>query len=154
MSRKDSSIWKYLEEKGVLVNGTDAEIKQAKREYKKIYILSYKRKQRQTNPEYSILFSSQNGEHKKVADASKEHKTSITKFIKSAVLAYLDKTYIVPDKEKVAELEQILSQCRNEIKTIAKNRIQPVIDKIQAIEKRISEMEESINNLFRNPPTI
>lgn len=150
--RKNTNLWAYLEEKGVLENGTDEQIKQAKREYKKIYMFNYKRRQRETNPEYIISFSTQKGEHKKVAEASKEHKTSVTKFIKAATLAYLNKTYIVPDKEQVATLEQTLSHCRNEIQRISRNRIQPVQEKIQAIEKRITEMEESINQLLRHPP--
>lgn len=153
-AKQPKGIWAYLEEKGVLEFGTEEQIKRAKQAYKKIYILSYKRKQRQTNPEYIISFSSEKGEHKKVADASKEHKTSITQFIKQATLAYMDKTYIVPDKEKVAELEQILSQCRNDIKTIAKNKIQSVQDQIQAIDRRIAEMEEAIDNLFRHPTEV
>ena len=153
-AKQPKGIWAYLEERGVLEHGTEEQIKRAKQEYKKIYILSYKRKQRQTNPEYIISFSSEKGEYKKVADASKEHKTSITQFIKQATLAYMDKTYIVPDKEKVAELEQILSQCRNDIKTISKNKIQSVQDQIQAIDKRIAEMEESIDSLFRHPTEV
>ena len=150
--RSNSKLWQYLEEQGVLEHGTDEQIKRAKRAYKKIYIFNYKRKQRHANPEYIISFSSQKGEHKKVTEASKEHNTSVTKFIKSATLAYIDKTYLVPDKDQVAELEQTLSQCRNEIQRISRNRIQAVKDLIQAIERRISDMEASINDLFRNPP--
>ena len=151
-SRHKKGIWVFLEEKGVLKNGTDAEIKKAKSEYRKIYLLAYKRKQRQGNAEYVIPLSKFKGEHKRVLEASQSHKTSITAFIKQATLAYLDKRYLVPDKDHVAELEQTLSQCRNEIQRISRNRIQPVKDQIKAIEKRIADMEESINTLFRNPP--
>lgn len=151
-SRHTKGMWKFLEEKGVLEKGTDAEIKQAKKEYRKLYLLAYKRKQRQGSAEYVIALSKHKGEHKRVLEASETHKTSITAFIKQATLAYLDKTYILPDRDRVAELEQTLSQCRNEIQRISRNRIQPVKDQIKAIEKRIAEMEESVNTLFRNPP--
>jgi len=151
-SRHTKGIWKFLEEKGVLENGTDEQIKRAKKEYRKLYIFNYKRKQRQDNTEYVIALSRHKGEHKRVSEASTTHKTSITAFIKQATLAYLDKTYLVPDKDHVAELEQTLSQCRNEIQRISRNRIQPVKDQIQAIEKRIADMEESINTIFRHPP--
>jgi len=150
--RRHTGMWEYLDSLGVLNTGNEEEIKRAKREYRKKYLFHYKRKQRQNNSEFIISFSKPKGEHKKIIDAAKAHHSSPTKFIKDAALAYLEKKYLVPNKEAVANLEYILSDCRNEIRKLSRNRIMPVQEQIFSIEKRIDEMESGIGELFRNPP--
>jgi hypothetical protein len=149
--KNKDGLYSYLDSLGVLENGTEEAIKRAKREYKKRYIREYKRKERQSNCEYIVLLSKQKGEHKIISEAAAEHKSSISKFIKTAALFYLTKRYIVPDKEKVAALELILSDCRNDIKRISKNTIQPIAEKIHAMEFRLEKMESAIDALFRHP---
>lgn len=150
-SKNKDGLYTYLDSLGVLEHGTEEAIKRAKREYKKRYIREYKRKERQSNCEYIILLSKQKGEHKVISEAATEHKSSISKFIKTAALCYLTKKYFVPDKEKVASLELLLADCRNDIKRISKNTIQPIAEKIQAMEVRLGKMESAIDALFRNP---
>ncbi len=147
--RKNSPFWEYLEKKGVLEKGTDEEIKAAKREYKKIYLLDYKRKQREKKPEFTISFSKEKNEYQRVEVEAKRHKLSMSKFIKEAALAYISKTYIVPDRQKVAELEQILSQCLNEVQRITRDRFDR--NKLETIEKRIEKLQSDVDRLFRNP---
>jgi hypothetical protein len=81
------AIWDYLETTGVLENGTDEEIKQAKKAYRKAYYLDYKRNQRANKPEFIVNFSSENGEYSRVKMAAERHKMPMTTFIRSAVLA-------------------------------------------------------------------
>lgn len=145
-------MWAYLDSLGVLEKGTDEEIKRAKKEYRKIYLLGYKRNQRKTKPEFSVLFSKKGDEFKNVSDAAWEHNTSVTNYIKLAVLAYTAKTFLVPDKEQVGRLEQLLSQCRNEIRGVCKNRL--IENKYSLIEKRIDCMENTIAELLRHPPSL
>ena len=144
-------MWAYLESISILENGTKEEIKKAKREYQRIYIREYKRKERQSSTEFIVLLSKDKGELKTISEAAKDHKASISMFIKSAALAYCGKTFLVPDKEKVALFELTLSDCRNEITKLSRNKILPIVDKIEAIEKRIERMELSLDELFRHP---
>ncbi len=153
--RSNNGMWQYLEAVGVLEKGTDAEIKAAKKAYWKKYFLIYKQKQRSTKREYTIIFSNETGEHNRITLASKRHNMSVTAFIHLAALAYIDRTYIVPDRMQVARLEQLLSDCLNEIKTIVKPKERYFWErekKLDAIEKRIEKLEVQINEVFKNPP--
>ena len=156
MSRKNNSgMWEYLDAVGVLEKGTDEEIKAAKKAYRKKYFLEYKQKQRSNKPEYTINFKKENGEHGRISLAAKQHKMTVTSFIRSAVLAYLNRTYIVPDRLQIARLEQLLSDCLNEIKSIIKPKERYFWEqeqRIELIEKRIQNLEAQVNDIFRYPP--
>jgi hypothetical protein len=145
----------YLDSLGILEQGSDAEIKAAKHAYRKHYLLAFKRKQRAARPEFTVNFSKDNGEYERIERAAKRHTMTVTAFVHSAALAYIDNTFLVPNREQVARLEQILSQCLNEIKTITSKKEKFFWEqekKLDAIEKRIEKLEEQINNVFRNPP--
>jgi hypothetical protein len=156
MSRKSNSgMWEYLDSVAVLEKGTDEEIKAAKKAYRKKYFLAYKQKQRLVKPEYTIAFKKENGEHGRISLAAKHHKMTVTSFIRSAALAYLDRTYIVPDRLQVARLEQLLSDCLNEVKSIIKPKEKYFWERerrIELIEKSIQNLEAQVNELFRHPP--
>lgn len=150
--RQNTGIWKYLEECGVLVNGTEEQINEARRAYKKKYILAYKRKQRAETKEFTILLNKD--ERKKISEAAKNHQMTVVRFLKSAAIAYMNKTYLVPDREAVARIESTLIQILNEIQAIGKrNKILFGLNPL-AIEKRISKMEEVITEALRNPTAL
>ena len=153
--RNNNGLWEYLERSGVLEKGTDAEIKIAKQAYRKEYLLKYKQNQRSHKPEFTISFSQENGEFNKVEHAAIRHKMAITGFIRSAVMAYIDQSFIVPDSTQVVHLEQILSECLNQIQSIVKTRERfhwERDQKFDAIEKIIVRLENQVNEMFRNPP--
>ncbi len=152
---RNSPMWEYLEAAGVLEKGTDEEIKAAKRLYRKKYLLRYKQQQRGSKPEYTVNFSKDSGEYERIILAAKRHKMPVTTFLRSAALAYLNRTYIVPDPIRIARLEQLLSDCLNEIKTIAKTKERFFWgreQKVEEIEKRIVKLESDISEVLRNPP--
>lgn len=156
MSRKtNNGLWEYLERIGILENGTDEEIKAAKKTYRKEYLLKYKQKQRKHKPEFTVNFSNEKGEFYKVKEAAKNHKMTITAFIKKTVIAYINQKFIVPNIDQIARLEQILSQCLNEIQSIVKTKDRFFWErdkKLEKIENRIEKLEVEINEVFRNPP--
>lgn len=150
-----NGMWKYLDEIGVLEKGNDEEIRAAKKTYRKNYLLRYKQEQRKKKPEYNVYFSKENGEYERISSAAKKHKMAVTAFVLQASLAYIDKTYIVPDRMQVAQLEQLLSECLNEIQLLVRQKEKFFWDrdnKLQAIEKRIEKLEREIHEVFRNPP--
>jgi len=155
--RPDSPMWQYLESVGVLEKGTDEQIKAAKKAYWKKYFLRYKQKQRGTKPEFTVNFSKENGEYERVTLAAKRHNVTVTSFIHSAVIAYIEQRYVVPDRLQIAKLEQLLSDCLNEIKAIIKPKERFFWEreqKLNAIEKRIEKLEAQVNEVFRNPPLL
>ena len=155
MSKKNNSaMWDYLESLGILEKGTDEEIKAAKKAYRKIYFLKYKQKQRENKPEFSVYFSNENGEYGRVESAAKKHNMTVTAFIKKAVMAYIEQKYIIPDPLQIGKLEQVLSECLNEVQKIVKTKERFLFDredKYKAIEKRIEKLESEIDFIFRNP---
>jgi len=155
--RNNQGMWEYLDSLGILEKGTDEEIKAAKLAYRKKYLLKYKRNQRSRKPEFVVNFSTEKGEYHRVEYAAKAHKMSITAFIRSSVLAYINQRFVVPNQDQIAILEQILSQCLNEIQTIVRIKDKYYWEKeskMEVIEKRIELMEEEINQVFRNPPLV
>ncbi|MCX6232934.1 MAG: hypothetical protein NTZ33_15500 [Bacteroidetes bacterium] len=150
-------MWEYLDSIGVLEWGNDEAIKKAKKAYRKIYFTKQKRKQRTLKREFTIRFSKDNGEFIKIAHEAKQHSMKINEFLKSAVMAYINQTFVVPDHWQVAELEQLLSQCLNEIQSIVKQKERYNIDreyKYELIEKRIEKLESEIHLVLKNPYTI
>ena len=150
-------IWEYLDSIGVLENGTEDEIKKAKRAYRKQYILDYRRKQRINKPELNVWLSKSNGDYFRISSAAKQHKMTITTFLRASALAYTNKTFIVPDRLLLAELRQLLSQCLNEIQTIVKQKEKYFLGKEQKfkdIEKRIEKLESEINEKLKQPYTL
>jgi hypothetical protein len=155
MSKKNNKgMWEYLDSLGILEKGTDAEIKMAKKAYRKKYLLIHKQKQRLRKPEFIVNFSNENGEYDRVEHASIGHKMTITGFIREATMAYISKTFVVPDRMGLAHIEQMLSNCLNEIQTIVRQKERYHFDreqKFEAIEKRIEKLEEEIEQFVRRP---
>lgn len=154
---KNGGMWAYLDASGVLEKGTDEEIKNAKKAYRKLYLLNYKRKQRTTKPEFTVNLSKDNGEYSRILSAAKTHKKTVPAFLRMATLAYISKTYIVPDRLLIAMLEQLLSRCLNEIQLIVQQKEKYFWGKEQKfkdIEKRIEKLESKIGDVFKQPPTI
>ena len=154
---KSGGMWEYLDSIGVLENGTDAEIKAAKRSYRKKYFLEYKRSQRKKRPEYTLNFNEANGEHNKMQLAAKQHNMTVTQFLCAAVRGYLERKYIVPNNNQIALLDQLLSQVLNEIQSIARKKEKffwERNDKLEFIEKRIEKLEIDIDLIFRKPGLI
>jgi len=156
-SHSNSGMWEYLDSIGVLEKGTDEEIKAAKRAYRKQYFLLQKRKQRTNKPEYTVAFSKTNGEHSRITEAAKKHNRTVTAFIRVAALAYITQTFVVPNAYQLARLEQLLSECLNEIKTIVRTKERHFWEReqrLELIEKRIGKLETQLNELITNPPLL
>lgn len=159
MSKKarKGGIWAFLDTAGVLENGSEQEILAAKRAYRKKYILEYRRKQRADKPEFIVWISKKNGDYLKVSTAAKQHKMAMTTFLRHVALAYITKTYIVPDRVQLAQLRQLLSDCLNEIQSIVHQKERYFWGKEQKfkdLEKRIEKLETEISETLEQPLTV
>jgi hypothetical protein len=155
--KHQGGMWEYIDSTGVLEWGNDEAIKKAKKAYRKKYFTKQKRKQRAVKREFTIRFSKENGEFIKIAHEAKQHNLKISEFLKSAVMAYIKQSFVVPDHWQVAELEQLLSQCLNEIQSIVKQKERYSFDreyKYELIEKRIEKLESEIHTVLKCPYTI
>ncbi|HTB30847.1 MAG TPA: hypothetical protein VK808_02415 [Bacteroidia bacterium] len=155
--KQNSPIWQYLNSVGVLEKGIVEEIKSAKKQYRKDYLLTYKQKQRKEKKEYTVMLSRENGEFERITVAAKKHSLPVTVFLKTATLAYLNQYYIVPDRAQLAKMEQLLAQCLNQVQTITRTKEKYSWEreqKYEAIEKRIIQLENQIREVLSNPPLV
>jgi hypothetical protein len=149
---RNSPMLDYLERKGLLAHGSDAQIEQAKAEYRKQYQRKYKRKQREKHQEFTIILT--NKEAKRIEHEADRYNTSPSAFVRDAAFAYLDKTFIVPDLDTVIGLEQLLSQCRSDIRRIADNQTTSFLGRAKAyhqMAKTVKRLENEIARALRNP---
>jgi hypothetical protein len=155
MKKSKRGMWEYLESiEGLLERGNEMEIKQHKALYRKNYLTNYKRKQRSERDEFNVDFLKDSMDYGLITDGAKKHNLSVPALLRSASLAYLNKTFIVPNKAQVAQIEYLLSDCLNHIQSIVKRKERFYFDredKYVAIEKRIELVEREINNYLRQP---
>lgn len=147
----------YLDALGILENGTEADIAAAKKAYWKAYHARHRQEQRKVKPEVLVALSKDDGTHAAISKGARQHKQTISAFLRTATLAYLNQYFIVPDTAIICHLEQLLSQCLNEIQTIArmKGTSHWQADyRYDATEKRIERLEQELSALFRNPPEL
>lgn len=151
-----STLQEYLEESGVLENGTDEEIAAAKKEYQRRYQAQYRRTRRQTHPETTVTFT--RDEWNFLKEVAKRHNQSLPKFIKQAALAYQTQQYIVPDEQAVARIEQLLSLARTDTLIIAKHlrrlNQQEIAEAYEALADRYTQLEEKISRQLRQPQRV
>lgn len=153
--RRDTGLRAFLDQSGVLEHGTDEQIRAVRKAYRKSYMQDYKRKQRKTNPEFLVQLSRADGTHAKISAAAKKHQQSVTTFLRLATLAYIDRSYLVPDRQLVGKLAGLLESCLNDVRAMAsiKTKHSPFAleEKYELIEKRIAQLENEIRNLFFFP---
>lgn len=152
--KRNNAYWSYLESSGVLENGSEEEIQKVKRAYRKKYLNELKRKHRSLRPEFIVGFNKANGEYEKVRTTSEKHSLKIPSFIRMATLAYINKTFVTPQKAQVYHLEQILADCLNKIQTITTKRERFHWErdrKLEHIEEIVEKLERDISEVLRYP---
>lgn len=131
-------------------------IKAAKKVYRQQYLLKYKQWQRANKPEFTVHFSKGKDEFGIIKKAASEHKMKIAGFIKAAVLAYIGKSYLVPEREQIGRLELILAQIANDIQSLCSRKTlwaNPE-ERFEKLQKQIARVENEISDSLRNPQTL
>jgi len=98
-----------------------------------------------------------NGEHGRIQHGARKHGMTVTAFVRRAALAYLDRTYLVPNALQIARLEQLLSDCLNEIQAVVHKKEKFFWErdnKLEAVERRIEKLERQIEEALRYPPPL
>ena len=152
--KRNTEYWNYLEASGILEHGSKEEIQKVKRAYRKKYLTELKRQHRSLRPEFIVGFNKANGEYERIQDAAKKHSLKIPSFVRMAALAYITKTFIVPDKARISHLEQLLSECLNQIQQLTSQRERYQWErgrKLEIIEGLIEKAEKNISEALRYP---
>ena len=145
------SLIEYLDQSGVLELGDEHAIKAAKKAYRKSYQRAYKRHQRSQRKEYQIQLSKE--ENKRICETAKKHQSSPSAFIKKAALSYLQNEYVVPDNERIAQLEYLLSMAYSSINQIAGKTPQLSHD-YEKLSRIIERLERKVTQALRYPQSL
>jgi hypothetical protein len=154
MSRKKphtTSLYEYLESSGVLDTGSDEAIADARKHYWKEYKARWRKQKRKEEKELTTSWTP--NELKDLTNAARHHAMSRVAFIKSATIAYMQKSFIVPDKVGVRKIAQLLAMNYNliqemiEEKTISLQAGNPLLD-------RITELEKSVRSILETPKSL
>jgi hypothetical protein len=148
-SRKHSAYYKYLDP--FLEKGNHEEIKKAKAEWRKKYKAEWRKINRKENKEITVPWAK--NELRILKTESTKHRLSNTQFIKKAVMAYIDKRYIVPDVLAVRTLLQFLAMEYNTIQEMINEKDLNLQSGQQLLEK-IDEQEKAIRVALYSPKTL
>ncbi len=147
--KKHSAYYKYLDP--FLEKGHTDEINKAKAEWRRKYKANWRKLNRKENKEITVPWTK--NELKILLTESKKHKLSNTQFIKKAVMAYIDKRYIVPDVLVVRSLLQFLALEYNSIQEmISDNEIS--LQSGRLLMEKIDEQEKAIRIALLSPKTL
>lgn len=156
-ARKDTGLFAYLDASGVLTGGNEEEIRAVRRAYRKQYLKAYKKKQRTEKPEFLVQLSKQNGEYGRITLAAKKHRICVSAFLRLATIAYIERSFLVPDRALITKLAALLSECLNEIRSLVavKEKNSFLLEsKFDLIENRIALLDTEIRKAFSFPPML
>lgn len=146
--KAEHKVYAYLHQSGVLDSGTSEEIETARKEYWKIYKRNWRKNKRKEETEVTASFNDL--EFIKIESQANIHNLSNPQFVKKAVLAYIDKKYLVPNELTVRKISQLLSQYLDLI-TDELEEDNLMQDKSDLLLHKINELEHLITILLREP---
>ncbi|XVJ66883.1 MAG: hypothetical protein HEQ40_12215 [Lacibacter sp.] len=119
MKRK-SGLYDYLEQTGVLTDGSPKAITEVKQSYWKAVRKAWRKKQREECKSYTVFFTP--SEQTKINKTVSTHNISTTKFIKQAALSKATNTVGV-DARIIGQIRQLFFEAYNRSKSEASENI-------------------------------
>lgn len=150
---RNNALWAYLEANGILADADPSKIIEAKKAYRKHYLKEYKQRRRKLGLEMLIALTEREKLH--LDREARRHKLKLTVFIRKACMAYISQTYVVPNAEQVANIEQMLSICVQEIQAIARSNERRWLNqnwKYDALQQQVEILQNQLSTVLRNPP--
>jgi hypothetical protein len=133
--KKQNKLYDYLEQTGILQNGSSDDIVKAKKEYWKVVRTQWRAEQRKVSKSYTVFYKPD--ELKEIKTAAIVKKASITSFTKhSAILAARGNTGV--NKKSLGEVRQMFFETYNSVR--AKAQIEMVLTELLLLEKKVLEL--------------
>lgn len=150
--RKNTGLWQYLNETGVLERANKEEIKNAKSEYRKKYLRDYKKKHRQSRKEYLVSYTLKDALI--IQTNATKHGISESQWIKRSAHAYGEQTFLTPAPHVLHNILQILMLCRSYITMLSQKDTQAWFKSnrnYESLEKIIHNLQTDITQTFAKP---
>lgn len=153
-TKRTNGLLNYLEQSGVLQNGTDEQIADAKKTYYRNYRREQKRRQRAGRKDFSIYFRKE--DYPEIQRFAHIHGLTLSAFIRRSTLAYITETKLPIKPEQLAELRQVLSLIETEVKNLFENPKQSWWlgeRKYEALTAILEKLRKEIDRIFNTHQT-
>jgi len=152
---KKNNLQNKLFESGLIEKGNPAKINEFKKAYRSDYAKDYNHEFNVKNKRKTLIFTPEEFEY--LEEQATKYKMKVSPFLKALIFAYLNATFIYPEKETLLEIEKLL----REINRRVTESIQYIhlsenitVNDIQSIKMDISALDKYISNALKNPPRI
>lgn len=149
--KKNSNLYHFLHKIGVLENGTPEEIQAARKEYWREYKRRWRKRRRRNEKEITISLCHE--EWQLLSQEARCHKLSRTRFLKLACLAYMNKSFVVPDVMQIRHISQLLAMTYNSLQEMLdENKI--AIDDGRKVQDSVRRLEMNILPILHHPKSL
>ena len=143
-----SSFLKWLETKKRKKPFSKEELKDLRKEYKRLYHKAYYYKRKKNNHQTVVRMTVQ--EHKTLNSLAKKHNKSLNVFMKESALAYANKSYMPRDPKQIDSVLQEIRKAGNNINQIAHQINKMKYRKVpHSIENEMKVIDNSFQTLLR-----
>jgi hypothetical protein len=151
-----NSLQKKLWESGLFEQGDSSKIEDFKKTHRKDYLKKYNQEYREQTKRKSLNFTQDEFSFLE-EEAEKYNYKQLAPFLKDILFAYLNESFINPDKNAIDEITHTLREINNAINESLKyvHLSQDVtLNDIQLIKQNISQIETSIERTLSSPPNL
>jgi hypothetical protein len=126
--------------------GIQEEIALAKMEYRRVYKVNWKKVNRIECKEVTIKLSKK--EYQELRSEAKEYQYKLAPFIKASCMAYIRKTYLIPDTEIILKLFQLQKMIYIQVEDMKE---QMATNNLDIFLKEIATLEQEMRVLIHSP---
>lgn len=148
-TKRYDAFYQFMEP--FLAGANKEEIEQAKKEYRKKYKAQWRRDNRKDYKELTIQWDK--NEYQLVKTEAQKHKLSVTRFVKQAALAYINKNYLVLNYNEAIKIMQLLALIYNRIEELHNENILP-LQFVKTLQLEMNQLEKDIRLIMFSPKTI
>lgn len=154
--RRNTKLWLYLYQSGVLNSNDETLIKQKAKEYWKDYDRNRKKRKRASKREYTITFKQE--EIKALKFTAHTVGMSIPEYIRQLTRTNILSVPFVAHAQTIKHIEQILIHCKNKINDIAKKETTKnwlgKNNNYDTLTTTIEQIQTTITDAFKQTPTL
>ena len=152
---KKNNLKQSLFDNGLIEEGNSDKIKAFKKAYRADYKQTYNKEYREKTVRKTLIFNEE--EFSYLSEQAKKHQLKLSPFLKAVIFAYLDSSFVFPEKQTLSNIEQLLREINNRVA----QSIQYIhlsrdikIEDIQNLKQQISQVEFFVSNSLKNPPRL
>ena len=148
-SKKYSAYYTYMEP--FFEKGKQEDIRQAKLVYRRIYKANWRKEHRKVIKEITTGWNKD--EYSIIKTEAKKHKIGITRFIKQATVAYINRRYIPLHKQEINKILQLVALTYNNIEEMGQEE-RLNVDATKTVKEAINRLEQNVRIVIFSPKTI